>query len=303
MLVREVFLTGATGYVGRQILRELLKERYNVRVLLRRGSEKKLPTSVEAVHIVYGDITDANSLKSDEGGLAGCDAVIHLPGIIREMPSRGITYELVHWQGARNVIEAARAHNVRRFILMSALGVRPDGVSEYQTTKYKAEQYLQESGLDWTIFRPAVIFGHENEGVANFTTVLESLVRRIPFVIPVIGDGECQFQPVALDNVAQGVVKALKLPVTIGKVYEVAGPERYTYNQLIEIIARRLNVKKLKLHLPVWLMMFFASLFEQFEWFPVSRSQIRMLIEGTVSDNYETFFRDFAITPVLFHQT
>src|SRR5206468_414885 len=83
--------------------------------------------------------------------------------IIMEKPSKGITFERIHFEGAKNVIDAAVRNGVRRFVHMSALGVRADAVSTYHRTKFAAEQYLRASGLDWTIFQPSLIHGPRGE--------------------------------------------------------------------------------------------------------------------------------------------
>ena len=158
----KIFLTGSTGFVGKRILRDLLENNYQVRCLVRKGSEQKIshyknPVLVKTgIDIVNGDITDAASL---DGKLVGCDAVINLVGIIREFSGKGITFEKLHYEGTANLVKAARLQKVRRFIQMSALGARPDGKTQYQQTKYRAEECVRTSGLDYTIFRPSIIFG------------------------------------------------------------------------------------------------------------------------------------------------
>src|SRR5574341_157634 len=118
----KIFLTGSTGFVGKRILGDLLENKYQVRCLIRKGSESKIVSYIEkGVDIVNGDVTDAESLA---GKLVGCDAVINLVGIIREFPGKGITYERMHYEGTANVVKAARSQGAKRFIQMSALGAR-----------------------------------------------------------------------------------------------------------------------------------------------------------------------------------
>ena len=103
-----------------------------------------------------GGLFEAAAL--DEG-MRGCDAVVHLVGIIRERPSRGVTFGAVHLEGTRRVVDAAARNGVRRYVHMSALGTRPDAASDYHRTKYEAEEYVRAGGSDWTIFRPSLIHG------------------------------------------------------------------------------------------------------------------------------------------------
>ena len=118
----KVFLTGSTGFVGSYVLQALLDADHDVRALVRPGSEKRLAPASDAVEIAPGDVTDASSLAAL---LDGCEAVVHLVGIIREDVDAGATFERVHLGGARNVIDAATAAGVQRFVLMSANGAKP----------------------------------------------------------------------------------------------------------------------------------------------------------------------------------
>lgn len=291
-----VFLTGATGYVGRQIVRDLLSAGHTVSALVRKGSAGKLPREVEgSVTIVTGNLQEPGSYAS---ALESAEACINLPGLLREFPESGITFEGVHYLGTKALVDEAAKKRAMRFIQMSALGVRDGAVTKYQQTKYKAEAYLRSSTLRWTIFRPSLMFGNEREGFANFMSVLRDLLRMIPFVVPVLGDGNYRFQPVAVQNVSEGFVKSLAQDECIGKAYDVAGPDRYTYNELLDIVTSVTGKQKLKLHQPMALMKSAASMLGGFKFFPVSREQITMLEEENISDHWEEFFQDFAIVPL-----
>jgi uncharacterized protein YbjT (DUF2867 family) len=300
----KVFLTGSTGYVGRQIARDLVspinggKAAHTVRVLVRPESVSKIPRDLAGrAEVVYGDTTSADSLR---GKLHGCDAVINLPGLLREFPKRGITFEKVHFEGTKNLVDEAKRAGVRRFLQMSALGVRAGAATGYQKTKWMAEEYLRASGLEWTIFRPSVIFGREGEGLMNFVSVLVDLHQMMPFFVPVIGNGEYRFQPVAIENVSEGFVKSLTTQASIGKVYEVGGPEKFTYNEMLDLVGEAIGKKKAKLHQPVFLMKFLASLLGGFEFFPISKDQITMLLEENICTDERPFYRDFQIKPIYF---
>ncbi len=297
-----IFLTGGTGYVGRNILRALAAAGHRVSTLIRRGSEEKIPKDIQDVrhlrgvgHLIHGSLETPDSYRD---ALSHCDAVINLPGLLREFPSKGITFETVHFLGAKNLIDEARRAGVRRFLQMSALGVRAGAKTKYLSTKFCAEEYLKSSGLQWTIFRPSVIFGKENEGYANFFLVLRELLTKFPFVVPVPGSGNYVFQPVAIENVADGFVKALTVQSSIGKAYDVAGPEQFTFNELLDIVSEKAGKRKIKFHLPIGLMKNIATMFERFSFFPVSRDQITMLEEGNVSDNWQYFFNELSTIPI-----
>ncbi len=290
-----VFLTGATGYVGRQVVRDLVSSGHDVVVLVRKGSERKLPEGIAAkITVVEGDIENPESYRK---ALGSCAAVINLPGLLREYPRRGITFERVHFLGTKYLVDIAREVGTRRFVQMSALGVRQGAIPKYQETKFRAEEYVRASGLQWTIFRPSLMFGNEREGVANFISVLRDLLQMLPVVVPILGDGKYLLQPVSLQNVSEGFVKALTEEKSVGKVYDVAGPDRFTYDALLDVVADALGVRKMKIHQPMFVMKMMASALGGFTFFPVSRDQITMLEEGNITDHWRMFYDDFKITP------
>src|SRR4029077_5907359 len=153
----KVFLTGATGFVGRNMLKRLLAEGHSVRALVREP-EKAGALKVEKVDLVAGDVVEGAGLDQ---GMQGCDAAIHLVGIIVEKGKN--TFERVHHLGTRNVVEAAKHVGLKRVVHMSALGAGADGAAEYQTTKWKGEEEVRRSGIPYCILRPSLIFG-EGDG-------------------------------------------------------------------------------------------------------------------------------------------
>ena len=286
----KIFLTGSTGFVGKQILQDLLENKYQVRCLVRKGSEQKI-AQFKDVDIAYGDITDASSL---DGKLKGCDAVINLVCIIREFPSKGITFEKLHYEGTANLVNAAREQGVRRFIQMSALGARPNGKTQYQQTKFRAEECVRNSGLDYTIFRPSIIFGPDDQ----FVNLFAKMLRTQQFV-PVIGNGRYQMQPVAVENVSMGFVKSIEQKDAVGKTFDVGGPEKIEFDRIIDIIGDVLCVPPHKLHIPAFIMNLAAEMLDWLSSFPVTKEQIIMLLEGNTCDE-KPFFEHFGIKPICF---
>ncbi|MGD0337645.1 MAG: NAD(P)H-binding protein [Bacteroidota bacterium] len=294
----QVFITGGTGYIGRQVIRDLVAGGCGVRALIRTGSEAKLPRECSSnISIVFGNIEQADSLP---GLMNGCDAVIHLPGLIREFPRRGITFRGVQYYGSKNIIDEACRSKVKRFLLMSANGVRSDAPTEYQRTKWMAEEYLRQSSLEWTIFRPSVVFGNENEGYENFVEVLINQLRMMPLVVPVPGNGRFLFQPVSINNLSEGFLKSLQQRVGIRKIYEIGGIERLSYVEMLDIVAGPLNIRKWKVHQPIPILRVLARMLGRYSFFPITEDQIIMLLEGNVTEQEGEFFEDFKIKPIRF---
>lgn len=237
---QRVFVTGGTGFVGSAV-RAALGER-PVRLLTR--TPVGTGSHGDRAETVVGDVTDPDSLR---GAMAGCAALIHLVAIIKE--SGGATFDRVIRQGTEHVLAEAQRAGIGRVVYVSALGARNDPRFPYLHAKYQAETAVMGSGVPWTILRPSVIFGPDDE----FINTLANLVRRAP-VIPVVGDGQAKFQPVAVRQVAAAIVRALDDPATIGQHYDLGGGTTYTYEQMIDLLAARLGVRKAKVHVPVGLM-------------------------------------------------
>lgn len=274
---RSVLLIGGTGYVGDRMRHVLRDAGFTVRLLARSESERY---AREGFEVARGDITNLESLGN---AMQGVDAVINLVAIIKEKGDA--TFENINYKGTVNVVDAARQAGVKRLIQMSALGVGDLPGYPYFHTQWRAENYIRESGLDWTIFRPSIIFGPGEK--VQFVTQLADLIKQAP-IIPVVGDGTSRFQPIHLDDVAASFVSALSHDETIGQTYEIAGPDVLTYEEILDECAATLGKKKRKVHVPVPLMMPAAAIMGAIPFIeaPVTTDQLKMLkIDNTTDDN------------------
>jgi NADH dehydrogenase len=286
---RRVFVTGGTGFVGRAVIQALRADGYAVRCLVRRGSERDL-RGFGAIERVEGDVMARQTL--DEG-MSGCDAVVHLVGIIRERTATGSTFDRVHVQGTRNVLDAAAAAGVRRYLHMSALGTRSGARSRYHRTKWAAEEAVRASPLPWTVFRPSIIYGRGDE----FVTMLGGMIERLP-VVPVIGSGRQRLQPVPVEQVAQGFARALSLEATVKHVYDVGGPDPVSMVEMLDAIAKAMGRRRpIKLHVPIGLVRPATRLLHRLPGFPLTPDQLLMLEEDNTCDP-SVFFSTFGLTPV-----
>ena len=272
----KVFITGGSGFVGHEIIRQLIERKHQIKALVRNPDNIKEYNQIEKVQ---GDTTLPETLN---GILEGCDAIIHLVGIIREFPAQGITFQRVHTESTANIAKAAAAQGVRRILHMSANGTRAKAATGYHKSKWEAEERVRNADLDWTIFRPSLIFGPGDE----FINLLARMIKKLPLV-PVLGDGRYRMQPVSVKNVAQGFVNALEVPATIGKVYHCCGPETYNYNELLDIIALALGKKTSvhKIHQPLFLVKPAVTVLQSLPFFPMTSDQLQMLLEGNTCAN------------------
>lgn len=270
-----IFITGATGFVGRQVVDALGDHR--LRVLTHRAT---LDIQTEPrVEIVQGDVTNPADLSDS---MEGCSSVIHLVAAIQE--SRDNSFDRLIRQGTENVVAEATRAGVERIILMSANGARDDPRYPYLSAKWHAEQAVIESGISYSIFRPSVIFGPGDE----FINKLASVVRMFP-IIPVIGDGTSRFQPVHVHDVADAFRRVIDKPtVTANATLELGGARAYTYRELVDAIRRELQVTKPTLNVPVGLMKLAVRASTPLPSRlrpPVTLEQLRMLALDNVTPN------------------
>ena len=292
-----VFLTGASGFIGSYILKDLLAAGHTVRCLMR-DTESKLSVESSSIERVKGDLTNRKSLT---GLIRGCDAVIHLVGIIKEVPSRNVTFEKLHYEATRNVVDEAIDSGVAQFVHMSANGARPEGVSGYQTSKWKAEEHVKKAGFDrWTIFRPSVVFGAPAPYQPEFASqLISTLVRPFP-VLPVFGDGKYEMQPISVQDVSAGFVQALTTEAAWKRSFCVAGQLKFTYSEILNLLAKGAGIEpKMQLNQPVWMVRPVIHTVGKLDVLPITPDQFEMLLEGNTCDP-SAYFEHFDLPNIAF---
>ena len=281
-----IALTGGTGFVGSHFLRHFLRREHAVRVLVREP-ERHGWLRDRAVEVVAGDLEDAAALRSL---MEGMDAAVHLVGIINEIGRQ--TYERVHVQGTAHVLGAARAAGVRRFVHMSALGARPDpSATPYHRTKAAAEDLVRNGGMSHAILRPSIIAAPGNEVLK----MLVNMLRMSP-IVPVIGNGLYQLQPVAIDDAAEAFALAVEDPGISG-TFDIAGPAAMTYHELLDALEEALGVRRRRVAVPVTMVRFSAYAGMVLPHLnPITPDQLQMLLEGATT-THNALPGTFGITP------
>lgn len=278
-----ILVTGATGFVGRNIVNELDQAGYAVRALARPGADTT-PIAGRIAEMAAGDVTDLASLRQ---AARGCRAVIHLVAIRRQWGPR--TFASITAQGTRNAVAAAVEAGVEHFVHMSALGLTDQPDTGYMQAKQAAEEAVRASGLRYTIFRPSFILG-----AGGFIEEYADLIRKAP-VVPIPGHGRFPVQPVDARDVAAAFRRALEAPAAAGQTYDLAGPERTTFEGLITAIMQALGVKKPKLHVPLALMRPVAAVLQRLTPNPpATTDEIKLLVAGNVG-NPEPAARDLGL--------
>lgn len=269
-----VAILGGSGFIGSSLVFKLLHIGARINFLTHR-SDPDLLSPGGQIKFFKGDINDSKSL---ENCFSGCAALYHLVGIIAETKSQ--TFQKTVLEGTEAVIHAARKTGVKKIIYLSALGTNLHAKSNYHRTKYGAEQLIIKSGLDYTIFRPSVVFGSGDQ----FINMIARMVRQFP-VVPVIGDGQYKLQPVFVEDLTTIMALSLARSQSSNKLYEVGGPEALTYLEILDIIKQILNKRRPNIHLPVSLMRLIASVLERFLTpAPITVDQLKMMEAGSTCD-------------------
>jgi NADH dehydrogenase len=270
----KVLVVGGSGFIGRETVRRLLAAGHRVRVLSR-GTRDVVP----GAEVARGSVLEPVGLPS---ACAGCDVVIYLAGVIAEVGDQ--TYARIHAEGVANVLDAVRGTAVRRWIHMSALGARPDAPSRYHRTKWAGEEKVRASGLDGTILRPSLVYGRGD----GFLNLFAGLARWSP-VLPLMGGGAMEFQPIAVEDVARCLVASVDATGQRGAI-TVCGRDRVTLRGIVEAVLGATGRRRILVPVPWWLARIQAV---ACEWIfpallrkapPLNRDQLLMLAEGNTGD-------------------
>ncbi len=271
-----VLVTGASGFVGSHLLPELLGAGHHVVALVRSAGAgekvvRRLPAALAAnVELRTGDVDRPGTLPA---ALAGVDAVVHLVAIPRD-GTGGRQLLAVNLEGTRNVLAAMQSAGVQRLVHLGALGVEDREDLHYATSKARAELAVRESGLDWTILKPSLLFGPGD----GFFNIVADLVRLSPGIVPVPGDGKSRFQPLHVGDLALCLRLAVERPETVGHSFELGGPRRWTYREITAEVCRGMGRRRAIVPVPVRLISLVAGAAEAVHLpFPVATDQLRQL--------------------------
>lgn len=238
-----ILVTGATGFIGRALVRHLAEANYPVRTLIHPSPHTpRLPRGVP-VDAAVVSLSDKPGLRS---ALHGVNTVFHLAGAEHQGARANLLATDI--QGTRNLAEAAAESGVQRLVFISHLGA--DRASAFPVMKAKgiAEEYIRRSGVPYTILRSSLVYGPED----HFTTGLAWIIRRAPFILPIPGDGQTRLQPLWVEDLVTCLLYAGEAPEAVNQTYEVGGSEYFSLQQVIEIIMRvsRRHRKLIHLSLP-----------------------------------------------------
>lgn len=285
-----VVVFGGTGFLGRRLVHRLAAEGVVVRVAVRHpdGARSALPAAdLDQVTFFRADVRDQASVAA---AIAGADAVVN--AVSAYVEKGGLTFETVHVQGAEMVAREAGRLGVARLVLVSGIGADPQSRSLYIRSRGRGELAVQQAFQDATIVRPSAMFG---AGDALFGT-LADLARLLP-VLPLIGGGRTRLQPVYVEDVAEAVTRILADPKTVGRTYELAGPEVYTLRDLVRFTLRVIGKQRLLMPVPFAVAEIQARLFEFLPSPPLTTGQVDLLKADSVASGALPGLRELDILP------
>jgi nucleoside-diphosphate-sugar epimerase len=271
----KVLVTGGTGVVGNAALAALIRAGHEVRLFSRHAAEavQAWPGGVEARP---GDIADPASVQ---GAAAGCQAILHIAGIVAESGPHA-TFQRVNIDGTANILAEATRSRVRRFVYVSSLGA-DRGTSDYHRSKFAAEELVRAWPGAWVVLRPGNVYGPGDEVIS----LLLRMVRSLP-AVPVVGRGDQPFQPIWHEDLGAAIGQALEREDVAHRTLELAGTETTTIDELLDALARITQRDPARLPLPALLARLGAKVASAVGVStPVDEGQITMLEEGSLIED------------------
>lgn len=270
----KIAITGGTGFVGRHLARELVARGQEV-MLVARGRDLRDESiyKLAGARFFFSDLSDVQELCR---AFSGCDAVAHCAGINREIGMQ--TYQRVHSEGTKNVVEAACLAGVRKIVLLSFLRARPNCGSAYHESKWAAEEIVRASGLDYTIFKAGVIYGRGDHMLDHLSHALYTFP-----IFGLVGMKEKPIRPLAVEDLVAAIVASFQDARLSNKTLSITGPEEITLKAAAHRVGEVIRRKPLCVPTPLAIQKVIAWAAERTMKIPLlSLAQLRILSEGIV---------------------
>lgn len=264
--MKKVLVVGATGFLGTKLIPELIKK-YDVTCMIRKKDSNKLLNLKNKIKITTGDMLNKESV---ERSLKKIEVVIHLatPHVKGKNEFNFI--------GSKNIVESCKKFNVKKIIFISSMAVKRKKLDEYGKIKLRIEKLIENSGLNYVIIRPSMIYDENN------LSLIGTSIKSFPFIIPVIGNGNYKLNPVYINDVVKTICKVTDNEKSLNKIYDIAGPEKLSFNEIINICKKQFKIKKIIIRIPIIVCLFIFKLIPI-----ISIETIRGINEDTNADTIE----------------
>ncbi len=285
-----VTVFGASGFIGRNIVRELAKRGARVNAVCRDVEKAKFLKPMGVVGQVTpmrADVTDASAIAR---AVNGASIVINLVGILHQ--SGRNTFDAVQGTAPGLIAKAAKDAGAEAMVHVSAIGADANSASQYARSKAAGEQAVRAAFPEAVILRPSVVFGANDSFFNKFAAL-----ALISPVLPLIGGGETKFQPVYVDDVADAVIAALEIPAAKAQTYELGGPEIYSFRELMEMVLKETNRKAKLVTLPFWAASIKATFLELLPSPMLTRDQVELLKSDNVVSAGAKTLDDLGVKP------
>lgn len=237
-----ILITGATGFVGSHLVNKLTLQHEKTRCFVR-GNTLETNDIRKDAEIFKGDLLDKNAVDRSAKDI---QKVVHLAATLQDPDPEAI--RRINVEGTRNLVDSCIKHGVEKFIFLSTLNVTLPGKNQYSKTKLEAEHIVQESGLDFTILRPSIIYGKGDNG--TISQLIESVKAKKR--ITLLGNGEYKLQPVFIDDVVKAICEVLNNSHNHKhRTYFLVGKDIVSYNELVDLISDITGYKSQKRYVPI----------------------------------------------------
>ena len=273
-----ILLTGATGFLGGYVLKELIKRGHEVTCFVRESSNLEKIKELNVPYI-YGELDNFESICN---ALEDKDALINIASL-------GFGH-------ASNIINACLEMNIKRAIFISTTGIFTKLNPDSKGIRLEAERLIKESNLDYTIIRPTMIYGTSKD--RNMWRLVKYL-KKFP-VLPILGDGTYLQQPVYVKDLASAVVKAYETDKSIKKAYNISGLKALTYNEVVDVTGRALGKKVFKIHVPMKLSYSLLKIYEKISSKPKLKAEQVLRLNENKDFSHDDAAKDFGYKPISF---
>lgn len=278
MKKRLILLTGATGFLGEFVLKELIKRGYEVTCFVRKASNLEVVNALN-IQYVFGELDDYNSICE---ALKGKDALINIASL-------GFGH-------APKIVAACEKSKVKRAVFISTTGIFTKLNPDSKKIRLEAERVIKESNLDYTIIRPTMIYGTSKD--RNMCRLIKYL--KIIRILPILGTGKYLQQPVYVTDLASAIVKAYGCLASIKKAYNISGAKAITFNEVVYATAKALGIKVLKIHIPIGLSYNLLKAYEMISRKPILKAEQVLRLNENKDFSYEEAQKDFGYGPLDF---